>query len=202
MPISNGNARTFKHPEEVWAMLYMSRKDTTRIRDFFIKEIGIDEAFVTRNVHLTIYHARRIMPGLVPLDEEANIVVYADETRFMVMAPGGENVRPHLDPAKRKVGIRIHKQSIARPAILTYRERLLEFETQDVLGNRKPSTATKSAFGSRYFQPHMTLLEAGSGVDSDLTKIGARFRAHFGCFKFDRFKIKINKFNGLIQSGV
>jgi hypothetical protein len=37
----------------------------------------------------------------------------------------------------------------------------------------------------------MTLLQAGSGVDRDLTKIGELFRTEFGCFHFDRFEIKI-----------
>lgn len=174
-------------------MLFLSKRDAHRIRRFFISEIGVKPRFVLRNLHITVYHAGRNMPGIKPVSEPAKVVLPALETRFMVMAPGGENPRPNLEPARRKVGIRVHRQSEAMEAILKFRQRLVEHESQSVLGNRKPSTSRKSAFGARRFQPHVTLLRPGSGIDRDLTKIGTRFREVFREFTFNRFAIEVTK---------
>jgi hypothetical protein len=184
---------TKKHSVEVWAQLSLSRADCDRIAQFFVNDIGVPERFVAKGQHITVYHSRRPMGGVSNLVEPARMVLYADETRFMVLAPGGENPRPKLEPSERKVGIRVHKQSLSRITILSYRQRLLVHETSDILGLRKPSSATRNAFGSRNFQPHMTLLKAGSGIDRDLTVIGNAFRAKFGCFKFDKFKINLHQ---------
>lgn len=119
------------------------------------------------------------------------MVLAASETRFMVMAPGGENPRPELDPGKSKVGIRIHRQSSALPSILGYRDRLLSHETERVLGRRSPSTHRTNAFGARHFQPHMAILRAGSGVDRDLKVIGAPFREALNNLTFDRFAVEV-----------
>ena len=179
------------HTTEVWAQLCISRRDSDRIRAFFLNVIGVREDFITRGPHITVYHARRPLPGLTPCVEPATIALYADDTRFMVLAPGGENPRPELDPARRKVGVRVKRGTMTRTQIDAYRDRLLQFETRAVLGTRRPSTAKSNAFGARHFQPHVTLLQAGSGIDRDLTKIGQAFRSHFGSFRVDRFQVKI-----------
>jgi hypothetical protein len=176
---------------EVWAQLYLCSEDASRIRAFFQHELGLSPKCVSRRPHLTVYHGRRPMPGLHPLSEPADVTVLASETRFMVLAPGGENPRPELDPATRKVGIRVHRQSMARAAIYQYRQRLLTYETPAVLGRRAPSSRKRSAFGARDFQPHMTLLLPGNRIGRDLTKVGKRFRAAFVEFRFDRFVIDI-----------
>ena len=181
------------HRTEVWAHLRLSISDSERITTFFAKEIGITESFIATRLHLTVYHARRQMEGVRPMIERTSVALYGDETRFMVLAPGGENPRPEIYLPFHKIGIRVRKQSVARASILSYRERLTAFETSEVLGIRRPSTATKSAFGSRSFQPHMTLLKAGHGIGQDLARIGEAFRAKFGCFKFDRFAINIRE---------
>lgn len=180
-----------KHKCEVWAQLLLSREDCDHIHDFFVRTIGVKSRFVVKNMHLTLYHARRVIPGLVASSECARVVLGTNETRFIVMAPGGENPRENLDPAKRKVGIRIHRQSPARLKILDYRERLTRMETIKVLGKRAPSTRTRNAFGARHFQPHMTILWPGSGIDRDLTKIGVLFRKTIKKLIFDRFSIEI-----------
>ncbi len=178
---------------EVWALLFLSRRDSQRIRRFFVREIGVNPQCVQRNLHLTVYHAARRLPGLKPFSERTRVVLAASETRFMVMAPGGENPRPNLEPARRKVGIRVHRQSEAMRGIEELRARLLQYETSDVLGKRKTSTHRRSAFGARNFQPHVTLLRPGSGIDRDLTKIGTRFREEFEAFTFNRFLVQISR---------
>ena len=103
----------------------------------------------------------------------------------MVMAPGGENPRPDLEPARRKVGIRVQRKSATYKAIQGFRAELLQFESDKVLGGRRPSTRARNAFGARHFQPHMSLLRAGSGVDRDLTVVGKDFRETFELLKFE-----------------
>jgi hypothetical protein len=187
LPIQTTKQSTF----EVWAQLLLSDADCERLREFSIQTLGIKPRHVVKRMHITVYHARRPMPGLSSTLETVSVVVSASETRFMVMAPGGENPRPHLDPAARKIGIRVHRQSLAMPQIQDLRQRLLEYETPDVLGKRSPSTHRSNAFGARSFQPHMTLLRAGSGVNQDLTLIGVPFRQKVGDLHFDRFQIEI-----------
>jgi hypothetical protein len=176
---------------EVWAYLNPSSTDEERIRNLLIQTIGLPAKYVVRRMHLTVYHARRRLPDLEALTEDASVLLPAQDIRFMVRAPGGENPRPELDPSANKVGVRVHKQSSAGPLIQSYRARLLAYETPTVLGDRKPSTARTSAFGARHFQPHMTLLRSGSGIERDLTMIGEEFRRSFDVFKFDMFTIKL-----------
>ena len=176
---------------EVWAQLFLSSVDCIRLREFFVQKFNVKPRYVVRSMHITIYHARRPLIGLTSVSESVRVVIPADETRFMVLAPGGENPRPHLDPAVRKVGIRIHKQSVGQSEIRTLRDRLLQYETPAVLGRRLPSTYTRSAFGARSFQPHMAILRAGSGVHQDLTPLGLSFREEIGDLTFDRFQIEV-----------
>ncbi len=183
--------RRKKHTTEVWAQLTLAEDDSSRIRDFLTRECGIPPNRIVHRMHLTVYHARRNMPGVVTTSEAARVVLAAHETRFMVMAPGGENPRPTLTPANLSVGIRIHKQSEALKQILSFRDRLLKHELPSVLGGRRPSTRRRSAFGARHFQPHMTLLLPGNAVDRDLRPLGAHFRTALGHLTFDRFIIDV-----------
>lgn len=185
-------ANNSKHVRfEVWAQLFLSDIDRDRLRDFFVQKLGVKSKYIVRRMHITVYHSRRPMFGLVSRIEPVSVTLPACETRFMVMAPGGENPRPYLDPSVRKVGIRIHRKSIAMPHILSFREQLLKFETPSILGKRPPSTHRTSAFGARSFQPHMALLRAGSGVPRDLTRLGIPFRQQVGDLHFDRFEIEV-----------
>ncbi|MBC5794865.1 hypothetical protein H5968_06820 [Sphaerospermopsis sp. LEGE 00249] len=184
-------SRESKHRFEVWSQLWLSHEDRDRIQDFFTSEIGVKPRFVVKNMHITVYHARRMLPDLKPCLENVEVFLDANDTRFMVMAPGGENPRDYLNPGRRKVGVRIHRQSIIRQVILEFRARLTKLETKRVLGARLPSSHNRNAFGARHFQPHMTLLWAGSGIDHDLTKIGVPFRKMLGTLKFDKFSIEI-----------
>lgn len=108
----------------------------------------------------------------------------------MVLAPGGENPRAELEPRNRKVGIRIMKVNAGRADIQGFRDRLLKYETREVLGIRRPSTGSANAFGARNFQPHMSVIRPGSGIDRDLTKVGKVFRAGIDVLRFDRFSIE------------
>lgn len=182
-----------KHSTEIWAYLVLSDKDTLRLHDFFENIIGIDKKFLVKNMHLTVYHSRREMPKVEPIMQPANITVPVNNLRFMVMAPGGENPRPELEPGKRKIGLRIQKQSPCIEDIRFYRSLLIEHETRGVLGSRNRSSNTHNAFGARHFQPHITILKAGNNIDRDLTKAGNRLREMIDELHFDQFVINIIK---------
>jgi len=175
----------------IWAQLFLCQEDSVRVRHFFVREIGIDPFFITRRMHITVYHAVGPIPGVVPLSERAQVALPVSDTRFMVMVPGGETARPGIDPGTRKIGIRVQKRSAAMSAIMEFRKRLVQHESEHVLGGLRSSTRNRSAFGAPNFQPHMTVLKPGSGISSDLTPIGARFRETLGILTFDRFAVEI-----------
>lgn len=110
--------------------------------------------------------------------------IHGDDSR-------GENPLPGIDPAQRTVGIRVRRSSECRKAILEYRSRFLVFESRRVLGLRKPSSANNNAFGARNFQPHVSLLRPGSGIDRDLTQLGMSFRKEFSTLTFDKFRMVV-----------
>ena len=178
-----------KTRHEVWAQLLLSDQDSDAIHRFFVLR-GIKSKRIASNFHITLYHARRPMPDLNCGTTSVNIMIPASETRFMVMAPGGENPRPEIDPSARKVGIRVQWQSSAMPALQRLRKQLIAHETPTVLSRRPKSTSRTNAFGARSFQAHMTLLRAGSGIGPDLKPIGDAFRQAFCNLHFDRFLVE------------
>lgn len=175
---------------EVWAQLFLCDADCARISDFFVSA-GLKKRCVVRRMHLTVYHSRRPLPGVVDVSEPVSVVLAAAGTRFMVLAPGGENPRTELEPGKLRVGIRVQKQNATLSAILQFRDRMLRFETPRVLGSRAPSTRNNNAFGARNYQPYVALLRPGSKIDRDLTSIGSRFREALVDLTFDRFAIEV-----------
>ena len=182
--------RSASYPE-VYALLWVTRRDENRLADFFASW-GISEAAIQRGMHLTVYYARRVLPGLRPskLSRTVEIEVDIAETRFMVLAPGGENPRPELDPPRRSVGVRLTKRNKAITQIQALRSEMRLLETPAVVGGRKPSTQWRSSFGARMYQPHIKLLRPGSEVDRDLTKLGEAFRMAFTTIEFGKFTIK------------
>ena len=171
-------------------MLSLSKHCETDIEEFFVSS-GIPRRVVQRGMHLTVYYARRFLPGgpnnrIQPISIELDV----KETRFMVLAPGGENPRPELVPSKRSVGIRLTRRNIAVPHIQKLRREMSSRETPRIIGRRTPSTAKYSCFGARRYQPHIKLLRPGSEIDRDMTELGKAFRNHFSVLKFDIHRIR------------
>lgn len=182
---------TKHHKTEVWAQLVLSKDDQERIHSFLVNEYGVRSSAVVKHMHVTIYHARRPLPGVQMLREHVDVRIQSKDFRFMVMAPGGENPRDDLEPSLCKVGVRLHRQSAARPVIDEYRARLISLETRKVLGARKQSNRTTSAFGARSYQPHMTLLHPKNHVPRDLTLLGKAFREKLGVIRFEEFRVDV-----------
>lgn len=181
--------KTSSHPE-VYALLGLTRRCEANIVDF-LSSWGVPVESIQRRMHVTVYYARRLLPGLPKHQPTRDVSIEADvkETRFMVLAPGGENPRPELEPARRSVGIRLTKRNTAVEQIQALRHEMISLETTQVVGQRNPSTAWTSCFGARHYQPHIKLLKPGSEIDRDLTSIGRYFRMCFSTFEFDKYRI-------------
>ena len=157
-------ARTPKsYTYEVHALLWVSRKCEALISELLWRECEIPRNAIQRGMHLTVYHGRRPLVGLVPGSRPVRIVADALETRFMVLAPGGENPRPKLEPSRRSVGIRLTKRNQAISHIQRLRAAIYRLETPAVIGQRTPTSTWINCFGARHYQPHIKLLRPGTG---------------------------------------
>lgn len=178
------------HKAEIYAVLRVSPGSELEIRTFW-DEIGISNYAVQDSLHLTVYYAQCLVPGIEPSEEPASIYAETVETRMMVMAPGGENPRPDRHPGRSKVGARLTKRNTAIPEIQALRRRFFKFETHAILGNRKTSSAWASSFGARNYQPHVTMLRSGNGLGRDLSEVGKLFRGRVPAIEFDQFEVMI-----------
>jgi len=160
------------------------------ITELLSRECAIPQDAIQRGMHLTVYHGRRPLAGLVPGSRPVRIVSDALETRFMVLAPGGENPRPKLEPSRRSVGIRLTKRNHAVDQIQRLRASVYRLETPAVIGKRKPTSAWTNCFGARHYQPHIKVLRPGNGIERDLTKLGEIFRSDMEWIQFDRFEVR------------
>jgi hypothetical protein len=175
---------------EVHAILWLSRKYEALITELLSRECKIPRNAIQHGMRLTVYHGRRALSGLVPVSRRERIAADALETRFMVLAPGGENPRPEHEPSRRSVGIRLTKRNQAIRHIQRLRASIYRLETPAVIGERTPTSAWINCFGARHYQPHIKLLRPGSGIERDLTKLGEIFRSDMEWIEFDRFEIR------------
>ena len=189
MPATRG-----KFPKyEVFGLLWVTRRCEARISALLHDRCGMPQDSIQRGLHLTVYYARRPLPGIASGNQLVDISADVAETRFMVLAPGGENPRPELEPSRRSVGIRLTKRNQSIGQILQLRKDLYQKETEKVVRGRKPTSDWTNAFGARHFQPHIKLLRPGSGIDRDLTKIGDIFRSSIDKIEFGKFEIRCGR---------
>jgi hypothetical protein len=185
-----GRPRAPKSEHAVWALLFMSRASQEHLKTFFREGLGIGDAYIEPNIHLTVYHARRKLPGITPACERVSIIVEPAFWRFMTMAPGGENPRPDIDAGRSKIGLRIQRKSAAYSQILGLRSRFYAPEASILAPERSPSAERRNAFGARHYQPHITVLKGRSGIDPDLSKAGVQLRASVPPLEFDQFVVR------------
>lgn len=169
------------------------------IYNLLLDECGVPRHAIQHGLHLIVYYGRRPLPGLVSADRAVRMRADALETRFMVLAPGGENPRPELEPSRRSVGIRLTRRNLAIRHVQRLRENIFRLETPTVTGARKPTSAWTNCFGARHYQPHIKLLRPGSEIDRDLTKLGEIFRSEMEWIEFDRFEVRCGPTNPSIR---
>ena len=189
-PSSHLGASTTGHDHPVlYALLWLTRRSEARIADFLLAN-GIRAEAIQKGMHLTVYHARRPLPGVRLGRRPVAISADVAETRFMVMAPGGENPRDDLDPTRQSVGLRLTRRNAAIADILALREEISQHETPEILGSRKRSNARNNAFGARNYQPHVKIVGSRAGMPYDLTAIGNAFRASLRTLQFQSFEVR------------
>ena len=175
----------------IYALLSLDEDSEKEISDVLEKKCGISKKHIQRQMHLTIYHGQRKLPGINSSTTYEIIKANVNETRFMVMAPGGENFRKNINPARRPVGIRLTKRNIAIPKILELRRSIYKHENQTPIKNWKQKTSDwKNAFGSSHYQAHMTMIRPDSNINKNLMLIGKIFRNELKTIHFRKFHIK------------
>jgi hypothetical protein len=174
----------------VWAIAHLDGKSEQKLRDFFNQIAGIPNSLIKRDLHVTVYHARRNIQTLSNTTETVSFAIPGSELRMMAMAPGGENPRNDFDPSLCMIGLRIRRANGACTAIEELRERFYHHETIDVRGTRKPSDRRRSAFGAHHYQPHISVLKPGAIADPDLSGLGKLLRDTIDQISFDRFIVK------------
>ena len=178
------------HTYEVNAFLRVSAYSEDQIRKFLSEVCGVKKKRLQSGLHLTVYHSRRPIPGLCEGARPLQIIADTLETRFMPLAPGGENPREDIDPQAHPLGIRLTKRNKAIKEIQMLREQISRLETKVVRGTRKQTTAWKSSFGSRYYQAHIALLRPWHKINATLTEIGTLFREELHQIEFDLLQIE------------
>ena len=93
-----GAAETVGDDAVVYALLWLTKRSEARIAEF-LRANGVRSGAIQKRMHLTVYHARGSLPGVRLGRRPVAISADVAETRFMVMAPGGENPRDDHDPA-------------------------------------------------------------------------------------------------------
>ena len=123
--------------------------------------------------------------------ERAAVALPAVGTRFMVMAPGGENARVDLEPGERKIGVTSAQAEFGHDRDPEVPRATAAVRDGGSARHEGGQYAPVECVRRKNFQPHMTLLHPGSGIDRDLTPMGVRFRELLGTLTFDRFEIDV-----------
>ena len=175
----------------LYSLLWIDRESEKEISDVLKYKCGVDEEHIQRRMHLTIYHSRRRLIDVKRSKSYEIIKADVKETRFMVLAPGGENPRKNINVNKSPVGIRLTRRNIAMPRLLQLRRSFYKYENERVLRNRRHKTSDKkNAFGSNHFQPHILMIRPGNRINVNLTDIGKIFREELKYIYFNKFEIK------------
>ena len=178
------------HTYEVNAMLKVAKASEHQIGSFLAEHSGVKPSRIQSDLHLTVYHGRRPLPGLAEGVWPIDVVADTNETRFMVLAPGGENPRPELDHRSLSVGIRLTRRNRAIAEIQRLRKSVYSFESPEIVGGREATTEWTNCFGSRHYQPHVQLLKPWNKMRQGLTELGALFRSTAKQIHFDEFRIE------------
>ena len=175
----------------LYSLLWIDRESEKEITDVLKYKCGVDEGNIQRRMHLTIYHSRRRLINVKRSKSYEIIKADVKETRFMVLAPGGENPRKNINPNKCPIGIRLTRRNIAMPRLLQIRRSFYRHENEYVLRNRRHKTSDKkNAFGSNHFQPHILMIRPDNKINQNLTDIGKIFRKELKYIYFNKFEIK------------
>ncbi len=173
-------------------MIFLSDCSERKLRAFCIEELQIPSRLVRKDLHVTVYHARRPIDGVGDAIEPINISVPVSELRAMAMAPGGENPRADIDPTRTSVGIRIRRQMAPRR-----RSSVCGRGFSRSRQRRCWATGRRARVGPARSAPEATTppdtAQAGAIRDPDLSKFGARLRTSLDNLTFDRLVVRCRR---------
>ena len=173
----------------VFALLWLDSRSTSVLRAV-LQEAGLHPESLESSFHLTVYHARRFIPGLRPVRRTVSIECDLAEIRTMVLVPGGENPRQGVIPSQHSLALRLTTRNVAVPEIQALRAEFAQLETDDVLGARAGSTRRRNAFGARHYQPHLKICGPRNGAPQNLTKFGKHLRASLDVVRFSFYEVR------------
>ena len=174
----------------IFALLWLDSSSAGALRAA-LEGAGLRPQALLSRFHLTVYHARRTIPGLQSFCRTVSIDCDIAETRAMVLVPGGENPRHGVIPAHRSLALRLTSRNSAIPDIQALRSKLTGLETKDVLGSRSPSSRKRNAFGARNYQPHLKICGPNNGSPKDLRTIGGHLRRELVSLRFTDYEVCI-----------
>ena len=180
----------------VYALLWLDSPSAQALRAA-LEEADLHPPSLLLSFHLTVYHARRSIPGLRPIRRAVSIVCDLAETRTMVLVPGGENPRSGVIPSRHSLALRLTTRNVAIPEIQALRAELTQMETVDVIGTRARSTRSRNAFGARHYQPHLKVCKPRNGAPQNLTEFGKFLRAQLNFVRFGFYEVRTTPPAGL-----
>ena len=133
--------RPKSHFHDVHVLLWVIRKYEVLITKLLSRDCEIPRYTTQRAMHLTVYHGRRPLPGLVVGRRSVQAVTDALKTRVMVLAPGGENPRPELELSRPTGRNPPNQAEGAIEQIRRVRASIYRLETPAVIGKRTPTSA-------------------------------------------------------------
>ena len=175
---------------KLYVLLFLSKECEQKIHEFFISNYNIKKRKLIKNLHLTLYHSKRHLINPPDFNQNVNIMCDTNETRFMTMSPGGENKRhDNLVHSKKTIGIRLTRRNEGIKDILELRRKVYKYEPK--FTKRKQTTNWSNSFGSRHYQPHISILRPWNDLEDSLYDVGENFRSQISHINFSRMEIKV-----------
>ena len=120
-----------------------------------------------------------------------NKTYLSEETRFMVMSPGGDNPRNKKSVHRSKIGIRFTKRSPLFNELDAIRQHLSFLDNQALPLTSSNTGRNDNAYGVKRFIPHITLINRNNNLPNNLHGLGAKFREDIREITFSDIKIEV-----------
>ena len=184
---------------KLYCSLELCKSTSIEINKFF-KDWGLNEKCLFNTHHLTIYEIPILKHDVLTKNEDQlqSILSHqlinqysSDETRFMVMSPGGDNPNNKKSVHRSKVGIRFTKRSPLFDELDSLRQKLSFLDNQALALLSSTTGRNSNAFGIKNFKPHLTLINRNNNLPNNLFEIGAAFREHISELIFSEIKLEV-----------
>ena len=182
-----------------YCSIELSKTSSDQINSF-LKKWGVSEKCLFQSHHLTIYEIPLLKFSEFSLNEskilqihevQMNRTYLSDETRFMVMSPGGDNPKNKKSVHRSKIGIRFTKRSALFNELDAIRKHLSFLDNQAIPLTSSKTGRNDNAYGIKRFIPHITLINRNNNLLNNLYDLGAAFREHLPEITFSDIKMEV-----------